>query len=140
MKYLYLLKNFLVKHFFAFVLSFSAFLFPIKPYLLVIGLAISLDVIIAVAVAIKIKGIEGFESKRLKDTIAKAIIYFTALLLSRGIELAFGVDFILRVVAGIMLVTELRSIDEKYYILYKKSLFKWMLDKLPNMNKQKNGG
>jgi len=132
------MKTFFSKYLFAFFISVSAFLVPIKPYLLVVGLAIALDVIIAVAVAIKIKGKEGFQSKRLKDTIAKSIIYFTALLLARGIELAFGVEFVMKVVAGIMLATELRSIDEKYYKLYQKSLFGWMIDKLPNMNKQKN--
>lgn len=132
------MKTFLSKYFLAFLVSVSAFLVPIKPYLVVVGLAISLDVIIAVAVAIKIQGKEGFQSKRLKDTIAKSIIYFTALLLARGIELAFGVEFVMKVVAGIMLATELRSIDEKYYKLYQKSLFGWMIDKLPNMNKQKN--
>lgn len=132
------MKTFLSKYLFAFLISVSAFLMPIKPYLVVVGLAIALDVIIAVAVAIKIKGKEGFESKRLKDTVAKSIIYFTALLLARGIELAFGVEFVMKVVAGIMLATELRSIDEKYYKLYQKSLFGWMIDKLPNMNKQKN--
>lgn len=132
------MKTFVSKYLSAFLVSVSAFLVPIKPYLVVVGLAISLDVIIAVAVAIKIQGKEGFQSKRLKDTIAKSIIYFTALLLARGIELAFGVEFVMKVVAGIMLATELRSIDEKYYKLYQKSLFGWMIDKLPNMNKQKN--
>lgn len=132
------MKTIITKYFFAAIVSVSAFLVPIEPYLLVVGLAISLDVIIAVAVSIKIEGKEGFKSNRLKDTVAKSIIYFTALLLSRGIEVAFGVEFIMKVVAGIMLATELRSIDEKYYKLYKKSLFGWVIEKLPNMNKEKN--
>ena len=132
------MKTFLSKYVFAFFISVSAFLIPIKPYLLVVGLAIALDVIIAVSVAIKIKGKEGFQSKRLKDTISKSIIYFAALLLAIGIELAFGVEFVMKVIAGIMLATELRSIDEKYYILYKRSLFGWVIDRLPNMNKEKD--
>ncbi len=132
------MKTFLSKYLFAFFISVSAFLVPIKPYLVVVGLAIALDVIIAVAVAIKIKGKEGFQSKRLKDTISKSIIYFAALLLARGIEIAFEVDFVMKVVAGIMLATELRSIDEKYYKLYQRSLFGWVIDRLPNMNKEKD--
>jgi hypothetical protein len=132
------MKTFLSKYLLAFFISVSAFLIPIKPYLVVVGLAIALDVVIAVAVAIKINGKEGFQSKRLKDTISKSAIYFGALVLARGIEIAFTVDFVMKVVAGIMLATELRSIDEKYYKLYKKSLFGWVIDRLPNMNKEKN--
>lgn len=116
----------------------SAFLFHIWKYLVVVGIAVSLDVFIAVWTAIKLHGWEAYDSKRMKDTVAKSGIYFGAILLAHGIDIAFEVDFILRTAAFYILLTEVKSIDEKYYVLYKKSLFKWLIESLPNMNKQKD--
>lgn len=118
--------------------AFGAFVLPIKPYLLVVGLAVALDMFIAVYAKVKIKGWQAFQSKRMKDTVAKSGIYFGAVLLGHGIDLAFEISFILRTISLYILLTELKSIDEKYFELYGKSLFKWLIESLPNMNKQKD--
>ena len=115
----------------------SAFLVPIKPYLFVVGFAVILDAFIAIYTAVRIGGHKAFKSNKLKDTIAKSIIYFLAIVLTRHMDLAFELDFTVKVISGTILLVELRSIDEKYFLLYGKSLFKYLIEKLPNVNKEK---
>lgn len=119
------------------IIVLSVFFYPIKQYLILIGIAIVLDVVIAVYATIKLDGFESFQSKRLKDTAVKSLIYFLAISLARQIDIAYGMDLMVRVLAGFLAMTEMKSIDEKYYKIYGKSLFKAIIHLMPNMNKER---
>lgn len=139
------MKATIIKYLYGLVAMAVSFLTPIKPYIMIVGTAVLLDAFIAIYLAIRQNGPSAFESKRLKDTVAKTFIYIGALLLTRQIDLLYNIDTVMRVIFGVILLTELRSIDEKYYRLYGKSLFNWIINRLPNMNKEKdktenNGG
>jgi len=132
------MKSFIAKYWIATITSLTAFLVPVKPYLMIVGTAVVLDAFIAVYAATKLGGAEAFQSKKLKDTVAKTVIYMGAIILTRQIDLIYDMDTIMRIIFGVILLTELRSIDEKYFKLYGKSLFKYIFDRLPNMNKEKD--
>jgi hypothetical protein len=132
------MKLLFFKYFTGITTMCSAFLMPIKSYLFLVGFAVLLDAVIAIYTAVKDGGHTAFKSKRLKDTVAKSAIYFLAIILSRHIDLAFELDFALKVMAGTVLLIEMRSVDEKYFKLYGKSLFKVLIDHLPNVNKEKD--
>lgn len=117
--------------------TLAAFFIPIQKYLYLVGIAITLDMFIAIWAAIKEFGHEGFQSSRLKDSGAKTFIYVGCIILMHQAEKIYEVDFLVKTVTTYFLITELRSIDEKYYRLYGKSIFKWIIDRLPNMNKEK---
>lgn len=131
------MKEIIAKYWAVCFAAFVSFYTPISPYINIVGTAVVLDFGIAVYAAVKKDGWSAFESKRAKDTVAKTFIYMGAIILTRQVDLVNGTDVIMRVIFGVILLTELRSIDEKYYALYKKSLFKWIIESLPNMNKHK---
>ena len=132
------MKTYIVNLLIKLTIVLSAFMLPIQNFLVLVGIAVFLDAFVAIAATIKINGWESVQSKRLKDTVVKSLIYFLALCLSHATDIAFDFDWSAKVVAGFIALTEMKSIDEKYYLLSGKSLFKGVIGLMPNMNKERD--
>lgn len=62
--------------------------------------------------------------------IRKMFIYFSISMASLIVEKVVNIPGIYTIVIGVMLVPELKSIDEKLMCLYNKTVFSYILDKL----------
>lgn len=132
------MKLYLEKNIMKFLIIVSAFLVPIQKFLILVGIAVTLDVLVAVYASVKLFGWESFQSKKLKDTVVKSAIYFLSVCLAHAVDLAFEFDWAAKSMAAFITITEMKSIDEKYVKIYGKSLFKVIFNLMPDMNKQKN--
>jgi hypothetical protein len=116
----------------------TAFFTPIQHFLLVIGFTVMLDAAVAIYAVIKTEGQEAVQSKRLKDTAIKSLMYFLVMCTARSVEMAFDIEFASKIMGSYLIITEMKSIDEKWFKVYGKSLFNVIIQALPDMNKQKN--
>lgn len=64
------------------------------------------------------------------DVVVKSIYYFSAIGVSHWIENLFDLGLALKITAGYIAFIELSSIDENYYKMTGKRLFKYIIDKL----------
>ncbi len=119
------------------ILSFViAICTPAAPFMILTGGVVLLDAITGVKASLK-RG-EVFSSKRLKDTVTKTLVYQLALLIAYGIDLVFEIGIILKVLGAFIVYTELKSIDENWFTISGNRLFKNVINKIPNMNKEQN--
>lgn len=130
------IKLFLYKKSTFLIAYIIAFLTPVFPFFVLTGAVITLDAFTGVKASIK-KG-EQFSSKRLKDTVTKGLVYQSALLIAHICDVVFKLNFCLTVIGGWIVFTELKSIDENYFVISGKRIFKEIINRLPNMHKEKN--
>jgi len=117
----------------------TAFLAPIIPLILIVGLCMSLDTICGILRAKKLK--ERITSRRLSKLISKMVLYQTTLITFFMIEKYILGDFVIlftsislfitKLVAATLAYIELKSIGENLEILIGKNLwnlFKEMLN------------
>lgn len=89
----------------------ASFAMPVKHYLYVIGALVLCDLYTGWRASKKVKG-ERFSSRGLGGTIEKTVLYMAAVLMSRGVDVAFGLvgEFgVTYVVAGLVTGRELLS-------------------------------
>lgn len=110
-----------------FLIWCSAFFSPTYEYLFFIGCLVSLDTFMGVAAAVKRK---RYITAKAFDVVVKSIYYFSAIGVSHWIENLFDLGLALKITAGYIAFIELSSIDENYFKMTGKRLFKYIIDKL----------
>ncbi len=108
------------------------FLTPITPLILVVIGAILVDTVMGIYRTKKLKGWKSITSNKLSNIISKIIMYCGALILFFCIEKFVIGDIIgqfttvplimTKLVAATLISIEVKSIDESYQLIYKKSL------------------
>ena len=89
----------------------SSFIMPVKAYLYVIGALVVVDMYTGWRASKKLTGAK-FNSKGMGGTIEKTVLYLIAILICRGVDVAFGLDgtvSITYLVAGLVTGRELLS-------------------------------
>lgn len=116
------------------LLSGLAVFAPIKGVLITTGILIGLDLLSGVAAARK-RG-ETISSAKLRNTVTKCLIYQTAVLSGFLVEIYMlsGVLPISKLVAGVIGVTEMKSVLENFDVILGGSLFKTLIEKLGSSN------
>lgn len=108
------------------------FLTPITPLIIVVIFSIVADTIMGLFRTKKLKGWKGVTSNKLSNIISKIFMYCGALILFFCIEKFVIGDIIgqfttipllmTKLVAATLISIEIKSIDESYQLIYKKSL------------------
>lgn len=105
----------------------TTFFAPTRDYMFFIGALVMLDTGIGVYAAMR-RG--RYVTHKLFNVIVKIIYYFSAILLSHWAENLFELGLTLKITAGYIAFIEISSIDENYYKITGKRLFKEILDKI----------
>jgi phage-related holin len=112
----------------AFVFVWIAVYFsPIYEYLIIVGVLVMADTISGGYAASKNK---EFTSKKFRNVIWKSTWYLFAIAVAHMVEIAYDLDLAMKITAGYISFTEMVSIDENYYKITGKHLFKGLIDKL----------
>lgn len=114
-----------------FIVVICAFFLPIAPLLLTVGLFIAADTVYGLYKAIKLK--QKITSRKLSNVVSKMLLYQGCLMLFFMMEKFILSDLVLlfseipflltKLVATLLCLIELKSIDESYVALNKYSLW-----------------
>ena len=134
--------QFIKEHLYLLFLSLLSFLSPVIPLVLFVGFISFIDL----CVAYKVNNIlykEEFSSEKSKGLLIKLAIYSVCLLAARGIDIFIlnneNLNLILKFTVVYIVLSELRSLDEKYKKVYGKYLIKEITDLFYNIiNKYKS--
>lgn len=109
-----------------FITAIAAFLLPIQPLLLTVGLFIAADTVLGIWRANKRK--EKITSRKLSNVVSKMILYQGAVLLFFALEKFILGDFVsafvnipwflTKLVAATLCLIEIKSIDESFVLIY----------------------
>lgn len=105
------------------LLTFSAIISPVIPLMVTVGLFIAFDFLVAIYRAHKLNN--EITSRKMGHTISKIFLYTGAVLLTFLLEKYILVDIFpaSKIVAGLIILTETKSIDENFKLLYGYSFF-----------------
>lgn len=105
------------------LLTVSAVISPVIPLMITVGLFMAFDFIVAIYRAHKKN--EEITSRKLGHSISKIVLYTSAVLLTWLLEKYILIDIFpaSKVVAGLIILTETKSIDENFKKLYGFSFF-----------------
>lgn len=111
--------------------SILTFFLPIKGLLLLLILAISIDMISAIYVSIKLRGIKSFKSALLRRGLsAKIFLYLGSVMLAYMVDMyvmngsTFGIAHLLsKGLTTIWVYSEVKSLDENSMLLGNRSFF-----------------
>lgn len=107
----------------------ATYFYPAAQYVLLVGFFIGADTITGVVAANK-RG-ERITSKRFSDVIRKFLVYGVAVLVSCVIQKQFFSDFpAMKIIAGLIALNELKSLDENIKDISGYSLFEYFIKKL----------
>lgn len=134
--------EFLKEYAYLFLLSIISFVTPIIPFIFIVGVLSSIDLLVAYKVNNILKK-EEFSSEKFKGLIVKMSIYGASLLVARSLDYFIMNDkydgIMIKATLVYLLISELRSLDEKYKKLTGKFLIKEITDFFNNfMRKFKN--
>jgi hypothetical protein len=122
-----------------FLVAYAAtFLAPTGPWLATIGFLVIADMILAIIRAYKQPGgINNIQSRKLRRTITKFVVYAIAILTAYIIELNFLPGMmIMKLIAGLIAASEIKSIDENIEKITGTSLFKSIIRKFSPKEKK----
>ena len=118
----------------AIIASILTILSPVLPMIILAILMVIIDTGFGMWRTVKLKGWDNLLSKKFSDIFGKIIIYSLAILVTYFIEMYIAKDiiaefisvelFMTKVVAGAVVYTEIKSIDEKYEQVKKKSFLR----------------
>jgi heme/copper-type cytochrome/quinol oxidase subunit 1 len=118
----------------AIIASILTILSPVLPMIILAILMVIIDTGFGMWRTVKLKGWDDLLSKKFSDIFGKIIIYSLAILVTYFIEMYIAKDiiaefisvelFMTKVVAGAVVYTEIKSIDEKYEQVKKKSFLR----------------
>jgi len=118
----------------AIIASILTILAPVLPMIILAILMVIIDTGFGMWRTVKLKGWDNLLSKKFSDIFGKIIIYSLAILVTYFIEMHIAKDiiaefisvdlFMTKVVAGAVVYTEIKSIDEKYEQVTKKSFLR----------------
>ncbi len=112
------------EYIFLFMTWLFAYFAPIVPFILMVGCFIISDTITAIIAVVKKQGWQGVKSRRLRDTVFKFTAYSIGLLSAYTFQVKFFIDFpALKLIAGYIAMSELKSIDENIAKITGHSLF-----------------
>lgn len=121
-------------------LILAAFLLPIKPLIIIVGVCIAIDTFMGIWRSRKMK--EKITSRKLSNIVSKMVLYQAAIILFFCIEKYILADFIgaftsiplivTKLIAATLVFIELKSMDESFQIIFKYSLW----DKFKDMVKR----
>lgn len=127
--------------------SFITLISPVVPMVLLAILMVLIDTFFGIWRTVKLKGWENVLSKKLSEIFTKMLIYGGAIIVVYLIEKFIAGDliaefisvelFMTKVVAGGVVYTEIKSIDEKYQQVYKKSFLKGLRTLITRIQKEK---
>lgn len=116
------------------IASICTILSPVVPMIVLAILMIFIDTAFGIWRTVQLKGWDNVLSKKLSDIFGKIIIYSLAILMAFFVEKYIAADLIAefisiellmtKIVAGAVVYTELKSIDEKYKQVTGKSFLR----------------
>jgi heme/copper-type cytochrome/quinol oxidase subunit 1 len=116
------------------IASICTILAPVFPMIILAILMVIIDTLFGIWRTVKLKGWNNILSKKFSDIFGKIIIYCLAILVTFFIEKFIASDiiaefiavelFMTKVVSGAVIFTEIKSIDEKYEQVTKKSFLR----------------
>lgn len=120
---------------------------PVVPMVLLAILMVLIDTFFGIWRTVKLKGWGNVLSKKLSEIFTKMLIYGGAIIVVYLIEKFIAGDiisefisvelFMTKVVAGGVVYTEIKSIDEKYQQVYNKSFLKGLRTLITRIQKEK---
>jgi hypothetical protein len=132
----------------AIIASILTILAPVLPMIILAILMVIIDTGFGMWRTIKLKGWNSLLSKKFSDVFGKIIIYSLAILVTYFIEMHIAKDiiaefisvelFMTKVVAGAVVYTEIKSIDEKYEQVTKKSFLRGLRKIVTRAKEEKN--
>ena len=132
----------------AIIASILTILAPVLPMIILAILMVIIDTGFGMWRTIKLKGWNSLLSKKFSDIFGKIIIYSLAILVTYFIEMHIAKDiiaefisvelFMTKVVAGAVVYTEIKSIDEKYEQVTKKSFLRGLRKIVTRAKEEKN--
>lgn len=127
--------------------SFITLISPVVPMVLLAILMVLIDTFFGIWRTVKLKGWGNVLSKKLSEIFTKMLIYGGAIIVVYLIEKFIAGDiiaefisvelFMTKVVAGGVVYTEIKSIDEKYQQVYNKSFLKGLRTLITRIQKEK---
>jgi heme/copper-type cytochrome/quinol oxidase subunit 1 len=118
----------------AIIASILTILAPVLPMIILAILMVIIDTGFGMWRTVKLRGWDNLLSKKFSDIFGKIIIYSLAILVTYFIEMYIAKDiiaefisvelFMTKVIAGAVVYTEIKSIDEKYEQVTKKSFLR----------------
>jgi thiol:disulfide interchange protein len=121
---------------------------PVVPMVLLAILMVILDTCFGVWRTVKLRGWDDVLSKKLSEIFVKMLLYGGAIVVVYLIEHYIAGDivaqfiavdlFMTKVVAGAVVYTETKSIDEKYQQVYKKSFLKGLRKFITRVKEEKD--
>lgn len=128
--------------------SFVTLISPVIPMVLLAILMVVLDTFFGIWRTVKLRGWDNVLSKKLSEIFTKMLIYGGAIIVVYLIEKFIAGDlvaefisvelFMTKVVAGGVVYTEVKSIDEKYQQVHKKSFLKGIRTMITRVKEEKD--
>jgi len=132
----------------AIIASVLTILAPVLPMIILAILMVIIDTVFGMWRTIKLKGWNNLLSKKFSDIFGKIIIYSLAILVTYFIEMYIAKDiiaefisvelFMTKVIVGAVVYTEIKSIDEKYEQVTKKSFLRGLRKIVTRAKEEKN--
>jgi len=133
---------------FAFLVPFIAFLFPVVPIIMTVGLFIVFDTLTGVAKVVKKHGWANFSSKGLSSIVSKLVLYSSCIILTYVLESMILFSFvkhfvemplfITKIVAILLCYIEIKSVSENFQAITGVSLWGTFKDLLSRIKTTKN--
>ena len=109
-------KSFFVENVYIMYAYLIVFFAPINSILISVGVLVSIDFIFGIMSARK-RG-EAITSKRMRDTVIKALVYQSAIVVGHMVELhLMDILPLVKVISGFIAMVELKSLSESYFTL-----------------------
>ncbi len=128
--------------------SVITFFSPVIPMVLLSILMVLIDTGFGIWRTVKLRGWSKVLSKKLSEIFTKMVLYGAAIIVVYLIEMYIAGDmiahfisvelFMTKIVAGAVVITEIKSIDEKYNQVYKKSFLKGLRLMVTRIKKEKD--
>ncbi len=117
------MKDWIVRNLNSVLISTIAFLTPVKPLMLTIGLLVAVDFIFGIYRAWKTK--QEITSRKMANTITKMLLYNLTVISIWAIEKNItGSEIpITKIAAGMICLVEFKSIDETFKLLFGFSIW-----------------
>jgi phage-related holin len=107
-----------------------AFVAPIHGIVFAVGTLVILDFITGISKAIKADGVKAINSRRMRETVGKGLLYMIAVLAAFLLDYVTGLGMAARAVAGVIAVVETKSILENVESMTGVSVLQVLVDKL----------
>lgn len=114
-----------------------SFVLPVSQFMALTFALVLSDVVTGVWAAVKRK--EAIRSNGFRRTISKIVLYFLAILLSKGMEDVLHIPKLIYIVAGFIAMTEFKSNLENIAVVTGTDIWAHLVERVPGIFKLPKG-